>query len=312
MLIDLPHDATYAEKRGFGDATCDGITDMIEIEDTVIFGQKYEVRIFTGYFEEGILHFKSNPKILPLPTSLSWFSSATKLDVGDVNGDGCADIIFTQYIEQWGRDKLNIGFALNNQGNEFVLQTSQIAYGENNTLEDIIVSILEIVAQAEITENVSDYLKMDWADMDGNGSDDLVLAWDRHNDLYVHVFFTEKTAHNVRFIGEREFFVKGFMTGRYIRYFDTEDYDCDGIMDVYIRHSPNETTAYLSIALNRGTHLEPHKDFLVKDTDMDFFRFEKHDTFDINGDHCADMVHVGSIHRKKSLSYNLIRPHKEQ
>ena len=33
---------------------------------------------------------------MDLPIDLKWFSSETKLDVGDINGDCYADVVFTQ------------------------------------------------------------------------------------------------------------------------------------------------------------------------------------------------------------------------
>lgn len=119
--IELPKKSKWAEKRGFADFNNDGIEDMIEIKDTVIFGQKYQASVFYGQmdsFEKYSLG--DTPHKIEMPITTKWFSEATKMDTGDVNGDGYADIIFTQYNTGFFEDTMYISFAINNRENGFI------------------------------------------------------------------------------------------------------------------------------------------------------------------------------------------------
>lgn len=98
-VVKLPASSGRAKKRGFGDFNCDGIEDMLEIKKTSVFKRKYRVRIFLGDDANGILQFKNDFIHMDLPTHLAWYSSNTKIDIGDINGDGCTDVIFSQYVQ---------------------------------------------------------------------------------------------------------------------------------------------------------------------------------------------------------------------
>jgi len=303
-IAPLPTTVTYAEKRGFGDFNGDGIEDMLEIEDESFWGQDYKVKIFYGYYKDGILHFISDFVKLDLNIKMKWFSDATKLDVGDINGDGYADVIFTEYQERWGTDRLDIAFGINQNGKSFRPQSEDINFKKDVSLSSLVVLFVDAYSSVE---TLDDYLKMDWADIDGNGSDDLILGWDGSHDLYLEVIYTENTGSgDASFVDMVEYEIPEFMRNRSISELDFEDFNGDDKSDVFVHYS-GMSNNNLSVAINTGEGFNPHKDYIVKDVDMKFFAFEKYDTFDVNSDGMADFVHVGEKDGHKIMAYNLVR-----
>lgn len=301
-LSNLPASTSYAEKRGFADFNADGITDMAEVEDTATFGQKYTVKIFKGYFENGILHFSDKYEELDLPIKQKWFSSASKMDTGDVNGDGYADIIFTHYSSGYISDSLDIAFAMNKNGESFTFEKESVKF--DLPLTDTILRLIEAYEGSE--ESLYDYLKMDWADMDGNGSDDLLLVWDSNNDMDIDIIFTQKGP-SPTFTTLESAYLPAFLYDRSVRKIDTEDFNNDGLDDIIIFKANNGGKKInLGVAINIGQGVfQAHKDYSFQGTDMNVFDFEKFDSFDINNDGLADFIHIGTVNGKKSVSFNL-------
>lgn len=297
----LPETVTYAQKRGFGDFNGDGIEDMLEVNDEEFWGQDFKVQVFHGYYKDGILHFNAKHVKIDLPITMKWFSDATKLDIGDVNGDGYADVIFTQYTELWGENRMDVAFAINQGDNSFLPQAEKITFQGGVPLSQIIMVFIDSYGYVE---TLYDYLKMDWGDMDGNGSDDLILGWDSH-DLSLEIIYTSVThANYAEFTHQENFDIPEFMRNRSIYQLDVEDFNGDGKMDIFV-HITMSHRNWLSVAINTGQGFEPHKDCVVDDVDMKFFAFEKYDTFDVNRDGQADFVHVGEKDDQKVMAYNL-------
>lgn len=306
-VVPLPASTSYAEKRGFGDFNNDGIEDMLEIKDEkrFSFGQKYSVQIFYGQYDDnGILAFSDEPTKLNLPITMKWFSSATKMDVGDVNGDGYTDIIFTQYTERIGDDRVDIAFAINQAGEAFVTQTENILYKNGISLMQVIHLFVDAQG-GYYSETIYDYLKMDWGDVDGNGTDDLILGWDGVHDLYLEVIYTALGTREAQFVDMDEYEIVEFMRNRSIQELDVEDFNGDGRADIFV-HFSGWSKNYLAVALNNGEGFTPHKDCVVVDVDLEFFAFEKYDTFDVNRDGRADFVHLGEKNDQKVMAYNLV------
>lgn len=303
-IADLPETVSYAKKRGFGDFNGDGVEDMLEIRDEEFWGQDYKVCVFLGYYKDSILHFGSDYIKMDLPITMKWFSDATKLDVGDVNGDGFSDVIFTQYTELWGKDQMDIAFAINQNGQSFVPQTKDIEFKKEMSLADVIIAFVD---SYDSVDDLYAYLKMDWGDVDGNGSDDLLLGWDGVHDLYLEVIFTQPTGGlYAEFVDMAEYEIPAFMTARSIRQLDIEDFDGDGRQDIFL-HRTTGGNNHISIAINKGDFFEPHQDFVAADVNLDFWAFEKYDTFDVNRDGKADFVHVGEDGHKKVMAYNTVK-----
>lgn len=308
--VPLPEGTSYAIKRGFDDFNCDQIPDMLEIRDEAVWGQDFSVTVFPGYYNnDGIVQFSNDAFKMKLPINLEWFSSSTKMDVGDVNGECYSDIIFTQYYEPFlGDDTMYIAFALNRGGKEFEHYTEQVNW-KGGELGARIWSWSARHNRNE-EESLYDYLKMDWGDMDGNGSADLVLAWDEVSGMDLTVLYTEDDPSGLKVGIESEgsTWIDGFTRGRDIHQFDIEDFDGDGKQDLFIHKTHlggNEFTT--SVATNNGgTSFTPHKDHRATDTNLALLRFEKYDTFDVNNDNCADFVHLGVQAGQKVMSYNLV------
>ena len=111
----MPDIHQMVEKRGFNDFTCDGLTDMVEINNTKFFAQDYNMKIFPGYLNlDGVIQFSDKSYIVDLPLKKDWFIGTPKFDTADVNNDGCADISLTEYNSSWGTDKVVMKVAINN------------------------------------------------------------------------------------------------------------------------------------------------------------------------------------------------------
>lgn len=305
--VALPEGTSYAKKRGFADFDADGLEDMLEIRDEAIFGQNFTVTVFPGERgENGVLRFSNTTIKMPLPIDLKWFSSETKIDTGDVNGDGYADVIFTQYVEKFGNDVMYVAFALNDHEKNFVPYRKRVTWS-GGELGAKIWSWAERHRRSS-DDSLYDYLKMDWGDMNGDGSDDLVLAWDDWNDLDLAVLYTrvDESGQDVSIQNEGGDRINGFTTSRSIREFDIEDFNGDGKQDLFIHRSHLGGASFTTtLALNQGdTHFQPRQDHQTTDSDMSFVHFEKYDTFDVNLDGCADFVHLGVYQGQNTMSYN--------
>lgn len=304
----LPKATSWAKKRGFGDFNGDGIEDMIEIRDEVWIGQEFHGYIFHGRKDEnGKLAFAEEAREVVFPNKLKWWTSQTKLDVGDINGDGFCDVIFSQYNARMQRDDLHFAFAINNHKEKFLLVNAQMRYAERSTFSEILLKAVDRMSTDE-DEGIDDWLKMDWADINGDGSDDFVMMW-WNSEL--EVIYTEKTPIDqkaVIFKEEGYFKVKGFLIHRNIREFDTEDFDGDGKDDLLIQEG--HKNLWLSVALNRGDHFEKHKDFHTSIPSVSYFNFRKFDTFDVNFDNCADFIKIGRVWGKSTMFYKEVIPQK--
>ena len=300
--VPLPSNTTYAEKRGFGDMNGDGIEDMYEISDEVFWGTDYKVNVFHGqYNQDSILNFSSNMVTYDVPVDFKWFTSATKIDVADVNGDGYYDIVFSQYIEGLRSDDMHIGYAINNKENSFYKHKSVIEVGDGLLLSNLIVSF---VGGYYYDESLYDYLKMDWGDMNGDGRDDLVLMWSNNGDLDVEIFYSKKD--DIGFVGYNTLYAKGFMNHRGIRQVDIENYTGSKSQDILVRYTFG-SKLIVSVLETTDNGFTPHKDFSCGTLDLDLFGFEKYDSFDINNDGYADLIHLGELDDEKVCSYNIIR-----
>jgi len=314
-IVQLPSEATSALKRGFADFTGDGITDMIEINDEAFFGQEWKGNIFPGNKgPDGVLGFTS-PYTVDLPIQAKWFSSQTKLDTGDINGDGFADVILTQYIEGFRRDTYHFSVGVNQDGKNFSF-TGDVFYEEKSIGESIISFIARMNVDSH--EDIYDYFKMDWADMNGDGKDDLVLLVKQssgvmsYNDLYVETWLSESD-NQLRFGGGGSTVVPGILYALMMNQVDTEDFTGDGLADIVFYRDHIGRGIDIAFAHNQSTdgqlNFTAHKDFKGEEPDFDSFTFfSKRDSFDANGDGRADYVHAGKIDGKPSIAYMFAQP----
>ncbi|GIC77652.1 hypothetical protein FMO003_23460 [Moritella sp. F3] len=309
FVVELPAESSYAEKRKFIDINCDGIEDMLEVRDTKIWSQEYEATVFLGEKnKDGYLQFTSNGMYsFKLPMEKSWASTMTKIDSADVNGDGCGDLVFTEYKAGFSEDTYIAKIALNQgDGKTFKFATEQIT--ETIPLEEVILRFIDLFDTSS-QEDLASYFTMDWSDANGDGRDDLHLFWKSNRDLYGSVLLSMDVEHALSefaFGNEREFILNNFLVSRNggtytVRRLDTEDFNGDGIGDL-ILHSNSGTRIDLSPALGKidGDSLNYTVNKMSSGTgaDLDFFSFEKIDTFDVNFDSCADYVHLGVLETK--------------
>ncbi len=304
-----PERLRNSEKRGFADFNGDGLEDMVQVNDEKFWGQDYQMDVFFGENVNGRLAFASEPVRVNLPITFDWFSSAIKIDTADPNGDGYADIVFTQYNEKWGDDTLDIAIAVNNGDMTFTAHDLSASAASNaNDFQDFDVFMTVMMYQATgvfypYEESIYDVLKMDWADMDGNGTDDVILAWDNGYDLDVRIIYTQENPSN-GIVGLRadmagrgqqayeQVYMEGFTYGMYIRKFDTEDYNGDGIGDMVLYYDTRSTMKTRYILSGDGVY-EAHKrsESALPSVDR-LAKAKKVDTMDVDFDGCADVVKI--------------------
>jgi hypothetical protein len=304
-----PERLRNSKKRGFADFNGDGFEDMVQVNDEAWFGQDYQMDIFFGKNMDGRLGFEETPVRVSLPITFSWFSSAIKLDTADTNGDGYADIVFTQYNEKWGDDTLDVAIAVNNGDMTFTAHDLSTSAASNaNDFQDFDVFMTVMMHQTTgvfypYEESIYDVLKMDWADMDGNGTDDVILAWDNGYDIDVRIIYTQENPSN-GIVGLRadmadkgqlayeQVYMEGFTKNMSIRNFDTEDYNGDGIGDMVLYYASGKAMKTRYILSGDGVY-EAYKrsESALPSVDM-FAAAKKVDTMDVDFDGCADVVKI--------------------
>jgi len=301
-VVSLPTGVENVTKRGFGDFNGDGIVDMLEIDRSFWKGGKISVRVFYRYLDkkDNKIKFNSKPKKLALKFKLGWFSSATKIDIADVNGDGFADIVFSQYYRRFMKDRLHFGFALNQKGQYFTEEKIKLGYTERSFGEEMVIRINKAIEAYELDENeemdsFSDLIQMDWADMDGNGSDDFVIIYTSRE---MEVIYTKKSVNGIELgeeakLGVTERGESNFLIWNGIKGTDWADVNSDGKADLLSYRVFGREKLYLGVALNQGKALVPHHEITLKAFKQNpTFKLFKYDSFDANGDGKADFIKI--------------------
>lgn len=314
-VVDLPKDTSYAEKRKFIDINCDGIEDMLEVSDTVVWGQEYKAIVFLGKKgNNGLLEFDNSSKYtFDIPMDKAWASSMTKIDSADVNGDSCGDLVFTEYKQGFSSESYIAKVAINQgDGKTFKFATDKMV--EAVSLETSILRIMEAFEGAHGGgEDLSTYFAIDWADANNDGRDDLMLFWKDNYDLYTSVLLSVETANPLNsfsFTYGEDTFVKNFFRGRtggsyYASSIDTEDFNGDGYADLILHYASSDNIALLPTLSQKGQLYTVAKHHYGKTTDLDFWSFEKKDHLDVNFDGCADNVHLGVLEEKGKPDRNV-------
>ncbi len=309
-VIPLPSQASNADKRGFADFNNDGLTDMVEVNDEAWVGQKWEMKLYAGTKgEDGLIHFK-DPVTLELPLKGKWTASKTKLDTADVNGDGFADVVISQYKEGILKDTYTLGFALNQGDGNFVFQRDiskeKVPFGE------ALVRLVDQFDDSQGNKSLSFYLQLDWADMNGDGKDDFVFFWKQKNGVYVETWYSSSSGNTISFDDWSNTNVDSIMYGvgsKGAKRIDVEDLTGDNKADILV-YDPKVGDG---IDISTGENLSSGKSLKfasraparLTEIEMNPAGFEKRDSFDINLDGCADYIHAGRQGIKPSISYIL-------
>lgn len=303
------NDAKNSEKRGFNDYNGDGITDMIEIDDEAFWGQDYYLYLFEGYKDpqSNLLKFKPK-KTSKISLEINNWATLNKLDTGDINGDGLADLIYTSYTEGFSSDDINIQIGINQgDGLNYKWITKKMVE-KKNTFLSLSMFVLELFAAyggGSGDDSVSDYFQMDWGDANADGKDDLLLFWkDTSHGLTIIVLHSETEKENpeeIQFGFSRELYIKNVMFNKKAKHIDTGDFNGDAYLDLQIRYpligDDIEIRHFISLFTVKSPipyAIEPDTKYPEQD-DFDYSLFEKYDNFDVNFDGCDDFVHIGLV-----------------
>lgn len=287
-----------SEKRGFADFTCDGVEDMIEINDEKFFGQEYKINLFEGYLDENNqVQFKSK-RVVDLGIQLNNWSSQTKMDTADINGDGCADVVFSDISTSWRDVHVRLEVAMNLGDMRFSTRTTPVKMDKGAEFTYWFKELVKDISLSE-DESLSDYVKMDWEDWDGNGSDDFMIFVDDNNSLDMAVFLTEKTYKLIpHFVAQENIWSQNFMFGLRANHIDVADVTGDGHADILVYKSNTSKDGYyyeryaLAVYNDGELSIERDKTLRVK-ADLDFFsKASKRDITDMTGDGKSDIVYV--------------------
>ena len=290
----MPTTISNSEKRSQGDLDCDGIEDMFEINDTKLWGQEYKVNFYKGYMEGDKRMFKS-PKVVNLGLKLNNFSSQVKLDSAYLDYDKCIDIVFV------GVSKNNIimEVAMNQGDLKFTRDTAKMKVNPKVEFLGYFRDLIKEISLSE-DETLSDYLKMDWADWDGNGTDDFLLFMKDGNSLHVGIFYTDSSSGLIpEFSHFEEDWIQDFLFHVRIRTLDTGDLNGDGKSDITALYSQKNskgihTSKYVIAVQDKEGELVIQPDKILKaNVDLDFFKsVSKRDLTDENNDGKDDIIYI--------------------
>jgi len=315
VLIELP-DVNRSTKRSFDDATCDKMTDMVEIDRQLLSYDKHNLRTYPGYKgDDGLLHFKERSNVVALDMDKSLFSSKRKIDLANVNGQHCADLVFSELKSFIFEDSVRFSVALNKGDGSFEMQEHKTSNSRELFSERMVREILEIVSRRDITaKKASSKVHMDWGDFDGNQTGDFAILTENYFDLNVDILYTELDPQGgMKFKGKKSFTIDWFMFARDAIDLDIEDYNADGKADILVRHRFRfARDISVSFAINNGNGFTAHKDSIVtlpEDFDLvNVYASEKDDSLDINFDGAADVVNIGEVNNKPYLVGFIVNP----
>lgn len=281
-----------SEKRGFADFDCDGVEDMVQINDEKLFGQDYKMDFFKGYYDNDELRFKT-PQKINLDIKSFWGENV-KLDSGDLNGDSCADIVFTTLEMNRSKIAFKMSVAMNQGNLNFTSENIKLNAPKNNDFSKYLSYLIRDISFNE-DESIYDYIKMDWADFDGNGTDDFAIFLDDDSDLSFAVYYTEKTSDiKPKIVGFDDYWIQKVMYGARIKDLDTGDLNGDSLSDIVIAFDKNGQYINYAVVMNKNGKFIPHKDLkLYSPIKEDFIvKATKRDLFDNNGDGKDDFVWI--------------------
>ncbi len=346
LFVATPASAQGATKRGFADFTGDGVEDMIEVRNDGFLLQNWNAHIFPGRqdtsVDPSVLRFENTPMKVSLPVREGFGAKKTKFDTADINGDGYADIVLSQYKESLLGifETVTLHAAINQRNLTF--QPATFTTVEQATLAAVLTKWFgEIPASIRAKdEDFDDWVQLDWVDMTNDDKDDLVLMWKQSwgrakETLHYQIFPTQSVADgNISFSRTAYGTVPGFLWfpwhgSESLSNVDTEDYNNDGFGDFYVYHPWDgqvgdwETHLAIRVAFRKtdqpltgNAAFQAHKrhQFDEKAAEPSYgnlndvlLKFDKRDTFDMNDDGCADYVHISKFDGKKQIRYRLIQ-----
>lgn len=307
-VVNMSGKVRYAKKRGFSDLNCDGTEDMLEINDKSGWFESSDFRIsmYSGK-QLKTLGFSDTKRDVAIPTTMKWFSEMSKIDTAMLDKSGCSSVVFSQYTSGWKSDKFDFSIALNNGDLTFSKHASQLRLPNGDSLEIAILTFIDAMGGYNGEESVYDYLKLDWADFNGDGIDDFVMLWDEYDVMSYEILITDKVDTNkgLLFKTHTSGEIRDYTRSRSISNVDTEDYNGDGYADIVI-YRPHGKKVEVSFALGDGHgSFTPYKDVtLYKPNNLDYFASaQKYDTFDIDNDGLADFVYITEVNDKPIYVY---------
>ncbi len=320
-IISSVEQFVYADKRGFDDYECDGITDMYSMKDQADWykTQDFKADFYKGYYDnDGLLTFKSTGNKIDIPFRVEKWVSQYKLDSVKLNSDTCTDMVYTGFTDNYnGRFKMK--FAINNtdvgmDNPNKLIPIEQVFDNKNyydtgiGRIENIFIEFIHTM-QSDYHYDTEDstiysYLKQDWCDFDGDNTDDFILMWDANDSLSILVAYSEKygdTGYN-QFRDTEHFFIEGFLERRSVSNLDTEDFNGDGVCDI-ISYRRTRNSIEASLLLKTEDSFLPQKtETLILPESLDLFSSAKKvDTFDRNKDGKADLNFITEQNDKQVI-----------
>jgi len=306
-IVTLPTKIKNSSDKLFADVDCDSIPDLIDFTDSNWVYEGSQAQVYLGTKNDsGLLEFSENSSFkIDIPLGSSLVTPVELIKSADINGDGCDDFVTANYSHA----TFKLLVALNQgEGRKFI-QASKFNKGASPLDENLLALVKTLADKNSIAnENITDLIRVDWADANGDGRDDLHIFSYASQSLDLAILYSGDLAksrtsfylHRAKRTEVRAFLSYNRFTYLPIKTLQTTDLNGDRLSDLvlYIKVGNNLTLfAAYNVKNEEVLRYQALATIHSDDINTKYLDFQTIDFVDVNFDGCADYAHLGVINQ---------------